>query len=58
MGITSREDKTIGWEMRRLGSDLQNNDPEGRTLLQGQCTFSGLGNMDRVRASTNTYDET
>lgn len=40
------------------GSDLQNNDPEGRTLLKGQCTFSGLGNMDRVRASTNTYDET
>lgn len=44
--------------MRRLRSDLQNNDPEGGTLLQGQYTFSGLGNTDTVRASTNTYDET
>lgn len=49
MGITSRDDRTVGWEFGRLGSDLQNN--------ERPCTVSGLGNMGRVRASTNTFAE-
>lgn len=39
MGITSRDDKAVGWEVERLGSDLQNNDPEGRTLLKRHVQF-------------------